>query len=505
MTKAPTLVRYPLSCKETAMRRINAIRLQSVIAISLSVGLLGGCAMGPNFVPPAAPSTVTYGADGLPIETASAKTELGGVQRFLPNGDVPAAWWTLYESAPLNHLIGVAVQSNPSLEAAQASLRAAEENAAAAGGSYFPSLDGSLTSQRTKSRTGSPFSLYNASVGVSYAPDVFGSTSRQVESLEALAEVQRFEVEAAYLTLTSNVVTTAIQEASLRDQITATKEIIAGQKKQLGMMRAQFDAGAISRQTVLAQSSLVSSSEAALPALEQQLASTRHLMSVLMGQFPSQGIAASFDLTSLKLPTDIPVTLPSKLVEQRPDIRAALANLHAANANIGVATAAMFPQITLSGSYGVSAGAIADLFSPGTAVWGLAAGLAQPLFQGGELLHKKRGKEALFDQAAAQYRSTVLSAFKDVADSLKALESDAQSLKAQSEAERAAAESLSLTTQQFNAGAINAIDLLSAQTSYQQAKIALIKAKAARLTDTAALFQALGGGWWNRQNNTATH
>lgn len=480
---------------------LSSLRLKTALLLALPV--LSACAVGPDFKTPEAPQAIAYKPDGQRYTTDSAKTELGGVQRFVHGGDVPAAWWTLFQSASLTNLIDIAVKSNNTLEAARASLRAAQENAEASYGGFFPSVDGSASDNRSKARGASkPYTLYNTSVSVSYVPDVFGGTRRTVEAMEAKTEVKNFELEAAYLTLTTNVVTTAIQEAALREQIAATTEIINAQKKQLELMKTQLDAGAIAKPAYLSQAVTVASSEASLPPLEKQLASTRHLMSVLLGRYPSEGVPASFELSGFKLPEELPVSLPSKLVEQRPDIRAAQANLQAANAEIGIAMAAMLPQFTLTGSYGVSAMRMADMFSPTTAIWGLGAGLLQPLFHGGELVHKKRASEATFDQAAATYRATVLSAFQNVADSLKALETDAQTLKAQAEAERAATQALELTRSQFNAGAVSYINLLSAQTAQQQAKIALIQAKAARLTDTAALFQSLGGGWWQRMETT---
>jgi NodT family efflux transporter outer membrane factor (OMF) lipoprotein len=388
------------------------------------------------------------------------------------------------------------------LDAARASLRAAEETAAASRGAFFPTIDGSASASRSQTASASkPYSIYNASVSVGYAPDIFGGTRREVEASNAQAEAANFELEAAYLTLTSNVVATAVQEASLREQLTATKDIVAIQKKQLEIMKAQLDAGAIARPAYLQQQTAVSSSEATIPPLENALAQTGHLMSTLLGQYPSERAPASFTLASFKLPETLPLTLPSNLVAQRPDIRAARANLQAANAQIGIATAAMMPQFPLSASYGVSATRLADMFSPGTALWGLAAGIAQPLFHGGELLHTKRAAVSNFDKSAATYRGTVISAFKDVADVLSTLQADADALNAQVSAERAANEALDLVTKQYNAGAVSYVELLSAQSAYQQAKLGLIKAKASRLSDTAALFQALGGGWWNRSED----
>ncbi len=473
-------------------------------AVLTAFFLLAGCAAGPDFKEPAAPTVTSYGPDGIPSATVSAPTELGGLQRFEANGDVPAAWWALFESPQLSHLIERAVKGNPSLDAARAALRAAEETAAASRGGFFPSLSGEASDSRSKTRgAAGPYTLYNTSVSVSYVPDIFGATRRTVESAEAKAEVANFELEAAYLTLTGNVVSTAVSEASLREQIAATKEILGARQKQLDLTRQQLAAGAVAATAVLSQEASLAATQAALPALENKLAQSRHLLAVLLGLFPSEQVDAQFTLSSLKLPEKIPVSLPSKLVEQRPDVRASRALLKAANADVGVAMAAMLPQITLSGSYGVAAAQLSSMFEPTTALWGLAAGLTQPLFRGGELLHTKRAAEASFDEAAANYRSTVLSAFQDVANALKALETDAQALKAQTAAERAAKTNLDLVRQQFDAGAVNYLELLAAQSSYQEARINLIQAKAARLADTAALMQALGGGWWNRAESIA--
>lgn len=484
------------------MKSLNTAPLFRLSAVLLlATPLLTACAVGPDFVPPKAPDAAAYGANGLPAETTSAKTNHGGIQRFMAGGDIPAAWWELYESAPLNHLITQAIEANPSLEAARASLRAAQETASAGAGSFLPSLSGTMGANRTQATTGNPYTLYNATASISYAPDVFGGTRRSVESLDAKTEASRFELEAAYLTLTTNIVTTSIQEASLRAQLKATQGIIKTQEKQLNIMKVQLDAGAIAKPAYLAQKATVASSKTALPALRNSLSQTRTLLSVLLGQLPSKTIGAAFTMDSFKLPKDVPVSLPSKLIEQRPDIRQARADLHKANADIGVAKAAMFPQFPLTGSYGGGGAKFADMLSPTTALWGLGAGLVQPIFQGGTLLHTKRAAEEVFNAQAALYRSTVLSGFKDVADALSSLEASAQTLKAEWDAERAAKETLNLVNKQYNVGAVSYTSLLSAQASHKQAKISLIKAKAARLTGTATLLQALGGGWWNKTEN----
>jgi len=333
-------------------------------------------------------------------------------------------------------------------------------------------------------------------VNVSYAPDVFGGQRRQVEAEAALADYQRFELEATYLTLTSNVVTAAVAEASLRGQIAATLDIIKVESDQLGVVRQQFNVGAANRTDVLTQESEVATTQATLPPLQKQLEQQRHVLLALIGRFPNDRRSDRFTLASLRLPAELPLSLPSQLVEQRPDVRAAEAQLHQASAEIGVAIANRLPQFTLSGEYG-AAGAAA-LFSPDTIIWTAAASGTQPLFHGFTLLHQERAAKAAYDQAQAQYRGTVLGAFQNVADALRALQLDAVTLRAQVAAFRAAAATLDLARGQYRLGAIAYVTLLNSERSYAQARLAVVQAQAARFSDTAALFQALGGGWWNR-------
>jgi NodT family efflux transporter outer membrane factor (OMF) lipoprotein len=337
-------------------------------------------------------------------------------------------------------------------------------------------------------------------VNVSYTLDLFGRTRRDLEALQAQVDYQGFQLEGAYLTLASNIVTAALQEASLRGQLQATRGILATQEEQLGLIEKQFELGGIARTDVLAQRASLAQSRAALPPLEKRLAQTRHLLAVLAGRFP--GDAANlpeFHLEDFRLPEELPVSLPSSLVRQRPDIRSAEELLHAASARVGVATADLYPQITLSARYGTEAVQVGDLFRPGTAVWGIGAGLQQPIFHGGALEATRRAEVAGFDQAAAQYRGTVLAAFRDVADVLRALEYDAMTVKAQGEAEAAARDTLDIAKKQVRYGATNYLSLLDAQRQYNLARILLVQAQAGRFADTAALFQALGGGWWNRE------
>jgi NodT family efflux transporter outer membrane factor (OMF) lipoprotein len=269
------------------------------------------------------------------------------------------------------------------------------------------------------------------------------------------------------------------------------------------LLQRQYDLGQIASWDVAAQEAALAQVQATLPPLEKQLAQQRDLLTRLAGRFPSELLVEEFELSSLQLPQELPVSLPSKLVAQRPDVQSAEEQLHAASAEIGVSVANRLPNITLSADAGSSATAISQLFTSGTGFWALAANLTQPIFQGGTLLHRQRVAEAAYDQAAAQYRSVVLTAFQNVADTLHAIQSDANALKASVAAERAAAKSLAIARSQLELGQISYLVLLNAELTYQQAMINLVQALSNRYADTAALFQALGGGWWNRSDVTA--
>ncbi|MBE0569689.1 MAG: efflux transporter outer membrane subunit [Deltaproteobacteria bacterium] len=471
--------------------------------------LLGGCAVGPDFRKPDAPAVSAYTEAAQPGETTGAPATGFVVQRFVPGGDVQSRWWELFGSEALDRWVREAFANSPTLEAAEATLRRAQESARARTGELLPSIDASVGGSRRRvsgasfgqadART-NPFTLYNASVDVSYTLDLFGRTRRELEALQAQVGYRRFQLEGAYLTLASNIATAAVQEASLRGQLAATREIVATQEESLAMIERQFELGGIARADILAQRALLAQSRATLPPLEKRLAQTRHLLAVLAGRFP--GDAADlpvFDLEGLRLPEDLPVSLPSSLARQRPDIRSAEELLHAASASVGVATADLYPRVTLSAGYGTEALRAGDLFRPGTAVWGIGAGLLQPVFRGGALEANRRAAMAGFDESAALYRETVLQAFRDVADVLRALEFDAAALKAQSEAEAAARDSLDIAGKQFRLGATSYLSLLDAQRQYHLARILRVQAQAARFADTVGLFQALGGGWWNRE------
>ena len=481
---------------------------QKIYALASAVTLLiAGCAVGPDFQRPAAPTVKEYTSKPLPTGISSPDAQGEAGPRFVPGMDIPAQWWELFHSAQLNRLVERALKANPNLQAAQATLRQAQETAYAAEGVLLPAINasGSVVRQQTRgaqfgqpASPGSLFTLYNASVSVSYGLDVFGGGRRTVEALRAQAEFERFQLEGAYLTLASNVVTTAVQEASLRAQIAATREIIDVENEQLDLLERQFSVGAISQASVLAQRTALAQTRASLPLLEKQLALIRNQLLVLGGRFPSEEEDA-FELEMMQLPQELPVSLPSRLVEQRPDVRASESQLHVASAEVGVATAAMFPQFTISGGAGSVATTGSKLFSSGSGIWNLGANVTQPLFRGGSLMHGRRAAIAAYEGAAEHYRSTVLSAFQDVANVLDALRFDTDVLQAQTLAAQSAAASLDIARRQYQAGAANYLALLNAQQAYQQTRIALAQAKANRFADTAALFQALGGGWWNRK------
>jgi NodT family efflux transporter outer membrane factor (OMF) lipoprotein len=468
--------------------------------------LLSGCAVGPDFERPEAPPVSGYTVGRLPASTEAAD---GVAQRFHRGRDVSGEWWTLFRSKDLSALIQEGLANNPDLEAALAALRIARENTRAQLGFFFPSVDASFTALRNKlpaDITGeipNPriFNIFTGQVSVSYTPDVFGANYRNVESLDAIAENQRYQLEAAHITLATNIVLAVVQEASLRGQIAATEQIIKIVRDVLDLMRRQRALGQIAEADVVTQEAALAQIEQTLPPLQRQLEQQRHLLTALIGRLPSQEpTRKKFTLASLRLPRDLPVTVPSTLVSQRPDIRAAEANVHSTSALIGVAIANRLPNITISATDGSQAFDISKLFSPGTGFWTLAGSVVQPVFRGGTLYHRELAARAAFDQAAAQYRSTVITAFQNVADVLSALRTDATAVDKAIAAERAALRSLDIARQRYQLGDIAYLFLLNAQQTYQQALITLVLARANRLADTAALFQALGGGWWNNPN-----
>jgi NodT family efflux transporter outer membrane factor (OMF) lipoprotein len=481
-------------------------RAKAATSSPLTLALLGalvlsGCAVGPEFRQPAAPDVPGYTHDKLPEATTATDAPTGDAQKFLEGATVPDRWWTTFVNDELDRRVQQALLHSPTMASAQAALRQAEENVAAARGGLFPSVDASAGAQRGNanffgelSPGQSVFNVYNAAVNVNYTLDLFGGVRRGIEAQSAVSEFQQFQLEGTYLTLAANVVTTSFREASLRGQIAATQEIIDAYTQQLDLVKRQNEIGAKSLADVLVIETQVATVRAQLPALRQQLAETQTQLAVYLGGFPAASELAAVDLDSLTLPREVPVSVPSEFVRQRPDIRAAEATLHQATAEVGVATANLYPNITLTGQYGSQALHTGDLFEGGTKFWGLGLNLLQPLFLGGTLRAQKRAAEAGLEKAAADYQTTVLGAFQNVADSLQALELDAENLHAQSDAEQSAQKSLDLVRIQYKDGAASYLQVLDATRQYQQARIGLIQARASRLADTAALYAALGGG-----------
>jgi NodT family efflux transporter outer membrane factor (OMF) lipoprotein len=443
----------------------------------------------------------------MPATTVSGQGPAGVAQDFGIGEEIPAQWWTLFHSDALDSMIRMALAQSPNLAAAQATLREARETLNAERGSLlFPSVDaqGQAARERFSGVTlGEPgfnpeLTVVNATVNVSYSVDVFGSARRQVENYEAQVDYANFQLEATYLTLTSSVAATAIKEASLRAQLKATHDVLDAEEHQLSIVQRQYGVGAIPHATLLQEQTQVATTRASIPPLEKTLAQTRHQLAVLVGKPPSETGLPEFTLESLQLPSHLPVTLPSSLVRQRPDIRASEASLHSASAQVGVATAALYPQIGLSAQWGREALRLGDLTNPANTIWTLGTSITQPLFRGGSLTAQKRAAEAAYDVAANQYRQTVLLAFENVADSLRALDTDAANLVSVADSEGFARKSLELTESQYHLGAVSFVALLTAQQQYATAHVNLVTAQANRYSDTVALFQALGGGWWNR-------
>ncbi len=492
---------------------------------------LAGCAVGPNFKKPAPPPVAGYATSPLTMTSSVTNLAGGQAQRFVSGQDISFDWWKTFQCPALDKLVDEALRRNASITAAWAALRQAQELVYAQKGSYYPSVnaDYNVTRQTVAGnvanstapgwqgngtliaplQSSSPpynsaltWTMHVAQLTVGYTPDIFGLNRRTVESLDAQAAMQSFELDAAYTTLASSVVGAAILEASTRSQIDATEKIIDANVKMLAALKNQRQSGYASDVAVAAQEAALAQVEATLPPLQKQLEQNRDLIRALVDNLPNQDVAETFQLSSLQLPQDLPLSLPSTIIRQRPDVRAAEENMRSANAQLGAAIANRLPQFTITANGSGSATLFTEMFSHGGPGWSIAGDVSQPLFQGFTLLHRQRAAKQAFIQAKAQYRSTVISAFQNVADTLQALESDADALKAADRAERAAKHSLDLATRQYQTGYANYLALLSAEQTYDQAVINTIQAQANRYADTAALFEALGGGWWNRADLT---
>jgi NodT family efflux transporter outer membrane factor (OMF) lipoprotein len=494
----------------TVSNKRGATELLASVGAALALAL-SSCAVGPNYHPPAPPTQDEYTHEGLPAQTAStAVAGPGGeAQRFELGRDLPGEWWTLFGSSKLDALIKQAMASYPDIAAQQAALREARENVRAEEGNFLPQVRGLATATRSQTPGALIFpgfpnfieNVFEATANVSYTFDLFGGERRTVEGLQAQAVQQSFVLEASYLTLTSNIASQAIQVASVHDQIAATNDIIAIEEHQLSIVQRRYQLGSQTRADILQQQSNLAAVRATLPGLQQQLAQAEHQLALLTGRSPRDTTPVELGLADLTLPQDLPVSLPSSLVAQRPDVRQQAAVVHQMSAGIGVATANMLPQLTLYGTdFGNASTKVATLAEASSGIWGIGGQIAQPLFEGGALRAKRRSAVAAYDHAVAEYRLVVLQAFQVVADALTAIENDAQALRAQRDALDAAQSNLALTQEQYTVGAVDSVTLLAAQQSYQQARLNYVRALASRYTDTVTLFAALGGGWWHRND-----
>ncbi len=480
-----------------------------------SAALLASCAVGPRYHRPEAPPNAGYAPAPMSLPQTAE-------QRLINGRDIPFGWWELFNSPALDALVKRALLANPTIKAAQAAVVQAQEMVSAQRGFFFPAVGanynferqkvaGNLTIDNAPGTEGNGdnlnpppavaplfYNFHTAQLTVGFVPDVFGANRRQMESLAAQREAQRFALEATYITLASDVVAAAIQEASVRAQIQATRRIIAADEQSLRILRDQLRLGFAMRMDVAAQETALAQAQATLPPLQKQFEQTRDLIRGLAGQLPNQDVAETFEFDTLALPPELPLSLPAKIIEQRPDVRAAEAQLHAANAQVGVAVAAMLPQFSITGVLGGNADQFAWMFRKGGAFWSVVGNASQPVFQGGTLLHRKRAAEDALKQAAEQYRSSVLTAYQNVADTLHATLSDNTAYAANVRAEDAAKVVYDLTQRQSESGYVDYLTLLNAETTYYQALIQRVQAQAMRYGDTVALFQALGGGWWNR-------
>lgn len=498
----------------------------STLFLSGALSLLSGCAVGPDFVKPQAPDAAAFAPSPLPGNTEQSASAAGEAQSFVEGQNIPFDWWTSFGSANLNALVELALKQNPSIPAAQAALRQAQEMVYAQQGYFFPAINGGYSFERQKdagnqgSATPGPqgngkviqpsapaqptyYSTHTAQLTVGFTPDLFGANRRQVESLQANAEVQHDLLQAAYVSLAANIVAAAIQEGSVRDQMRAVQAIIRANEKTVEILKAQQKNGYAMGLDVAAAATALAQARQLLPPLDKQLRQTRDLERALTGNLPNQEIPEIAGLNELHLPTNLPVSLPSKIIEQRPDVRAAEQQWRAANAQLGVAIAARLPQFTITGAYGGVASEFGQMFSHGGPFWNVIGDVSAPIFDGNGLLHKERAADQALIQAASQYRSTVITAYQNVADSLHAVITDADALRAAAESERAAKFALDLTKRQNEVGYVNTQTLLAADMAYQQASLTLVQAKTNRFGDSAALYQALGGGWWNRSDLAA--
>ncbi len=469
-------------------------------ALALFLAILPGCSAGPDFVRPEAPGGKYYNNSGDPRETVPVN---GHSQQFESGASAVANWWHLFNSPKLDAAVADALALNPGLQAAQASLRESQDNLRAGSGIFFPQAGALFSQSRQKSSpaaigSSAPATIFNLttlSASVSYALDIFGGQRRAVEGLSAQVDQQRALTLGTYMMLSGNIVNTCVAIAAYHDEIEAVEEMIALEKDQIAIAEKQYQSGLTLYGAVLALRTQQAALEASLPPLRQRLSQAEHLLATLEGKLPAEFQAPVISLAELELPRRLPLSMPSELVRQRPDILAAEARLHAASAEIGVATAALFPSFTLNASYGRNSRMMSTLTDSGSTLWGISGSALAPLFNGGTLSGRRRAAVDAYQQSLALYRQTLLAAFAEVADVVRALEHDAEVTAIEVRAVQDARLSMDLVKANYQAGMVNYLQVLTADIQYHQARIGYLQAEARQLQDSAALFAALGGGW----------
>jgi NodT family efflux transporter outer membrane factor (OMF) lipoprotein len=463
--------------------------------------LLAGCASGPEFTAPAAPAVTRYTMGTSATQTAQADVPLGNAQRIAQDLTVEARWWRAFGSAALDDTIARALQASPTLAAAQARLAEAQAlQHARSGAAELPQVDLGVGVQRQhaspaaqgQSGDGRTFGLYSASVGVHYQLDLSGANRRTLQALAARSDWRRHELAAAQLTLAGQIAGTAIARARLAAQIDASHTLLLSQQEQLALAQRRVVLGQAAPDEAMLLQSQAAQTSATLPLLRQQLQQADHQLAVLAGQAPGAAEVPAFTLRDFTLPTDLPLVVPSELVRRRPDIQASEALLHAAHAERGATIARRYPQLNLSAAIGSQALTSGALFGGASALWSLAGQLTQPLFNAAQPA-QERAADAALDAAAAQYQSVVLQALRSVADALRAIANDAQALRALADADGAAQAALRTASERHRLGSISYAQLLLTQQQAQQVHMQLAGAQAQRLTDTVALYQAVGG------------
>lgn len=465
--------------------------------------LVGACAVGPDFKPPPSPGTDRYAPEAASAPEAPAAGSQPTVGMLTQVGLVPARWWESFQNQALNDLVDRALMHSPTVLEARARLREAEENLTAQTRStLFPSVDAQLGATREKIDPAAfgipnipatpPFTLYNAQVNVFYTLDVFGGNRRAIEGMRAQRDYQSREAQAAELTLAANVVAAVIRRADLQAQVELNEQIFQAQSRQYEIAEQQYRVGGTALEALQSQRSGLEQLRAVLPPLNAQREQVDHQLAVYTGSTPAESNAPAINLADLHWPAAIPLTLPAELVRRRPDVQAYEALWHQASANAGVATANLYPAITLSGYAGSERSELSDL-ADSLNVWSIGAKLMQPIFHAGALQAQKRSAVAAYDVAAQAYEETVLESLQQVADALRALDADGQALQARSAALEQNISSYAIAQQRFDLGGISEASLLEAKRDELQSTLDHEHAEAQRLADTAALLHAMAG------------